>query len=177
MRKLRALVILPTRELVQQVHDVFDHYCHAVQSKHAAHPIKVLHTHPSLHPLCACKLYVYAVRGQVGTASGAQPLAQEQAQLIRQLPTGEYISLVDILITTPGMLASLLVRLVACSHTDTCCGAGRLMEHMGVSSGFTLAHLRFVVIDEADRLLGSATAMASITELLNHLESCTKMVC
>jgi superfamily II DNA/RNA helicase len=51
------------------------------------------------------------------------------------------------------------------------------MEHMGVSSGFTLAHLRFVVIDEADRLLGSATAMASITELLNHLESCTKMVC
>jgi hypothetical protein len=63
------------------------------------------------------KLHVHAERGQVGTASGAQPLAQEQAQLIRQLPTGEYVSLVDILITTPGMLAFLCVWLPSLTLT------------------------------------------------------------
>lgn len=33
------------------------------------------------------------------------------------------------------------------------CTPGRLMEHLDVTPGFTLQHLRFLVIDEADRLL------------------------
>jgi ATP-dependent RNA helicase DDX51/DBP6 len=42
-----------------------------------------------------------------------------------------YRSLVDILVTTPG----------------------RLVDHLQSTSGFTLKHLRFLVIDEADRVI------------------------
>ena len=36
------------------------------------------------------------------------------------------------------------------------CTPGRLLEHLQRTSGFTLQHLRFLVLDEADRLLGNA---------------------
>lgn len=42
-----------------------------------------------------------------------------------------YYSLVDIIVTTPG----------------------RLVDHLQSTSGFTLKHLRFLVIDEADRVI------------------------
>ena len=42
-----------------------------------------------------------------------------------------YHSLVDIIVTTPG----------------------RLVDHLQSTSGFTLKHLRFLVIDEADRVI------------------------
>lgn len=50
--------------------------------------------------------------------------------LIDHVPT--YHSAVDILICTPG----------------------RLIEHLNTTLGFTLAHLRWLVLDEADKLLG-----------------------
>ena len=36
------------------------------------------------------------------------------------------------------------------------CTPGRLLEHLQSTEGFTLQHLRFLVLDEADRLLGNA---------------------
>ena len=36
------------------------------------------------------------------------------------------------------------------------CTPGRLLEHLQRTNGFTLQHLRFLVLDEADRLLGNA---------------------
>jgi ATP-dependent RNA helicase DDX51/DBP6 len=44
-----------------------------------------------------------------------------------------YYSSVDILVTTPG----------------------RLMEHLDTTRGFSVADLKFLVVDEADRLLAS----------------------
>jgi ATP-dependent RNA helicase DDX51/DBP6 len=36
------------------------------------------------------------------------------------------------------------------------CTSGRLLDHLQLTKGFTLQHLRFLVLDEADRLLGNA---------------------
>jgi superfamily II DNA/RNA helicase len=36
------------------------------------------------------------------------------------------------------------------------CTPGRLLEHLQATAGFSLQHLRFLVMDEADRLLGNA---------------------
>ncbi|KIP05012.1 hypothetical protein PHLGIDRAFT_31066 [Phlebiopsis gigantea 11061_1 CR5-6] len=103
--RLRALVVLPTRDLVTQVRETFE--------------------------------AVSKGRGlKIGTATGQHSFAHEQAQLIAdrspQLQGGS--SRVDILICTPG----------------------RLIDHLTGTPNFSLQHLRFLVIDEADRLLAQS---------------------
>ncbi|KAI0783558.1 DEAD-domain-containing protein [Abortiporus biennis] len=103
--RLRALVVLPTRDLVVQVRETFE--------------------------------AISKGRGlKIGTATGQHSFAHEQAQLIADyspsLQGGS--SKVDILICTPG----------------------RLMDHLNGTPNFSLQHLRFLVIDEADRLLAQS---------------------
>ncbi|KAI9000568.1 DEAD-domain-containing protein [Trametes punicea] len=103
--RLRALVVLPTRDLVVQVRETFE--------------------------------AVAKGRGlKIGTATGQHSFAHEQAQLIAErhadLQGGS--SKVDILICTPG----------------------RLIDHLNGTPNFSLQHLRFLVIDEADRLLAQS---------------------
>ncbi|KAI0087292.1 P-loop containing nucleoside triphosphate hydrolase protein [Irpex rosettiformis] len=103
--RLRALIVLPTRDLVTQVRETFEE--------------------------------VAKGRGlKIGTATGQHSFAHEQAQLIADksasLQGGS--SKVDILICTPG----------------------RLMDHLNSSPNFSLQHLRFLVVDEADRLLAQS---------------------
>ncbi|KAF8071687.1 DEAD-domain-containing protein [Lyophyllum atratum] len=103
--RLRALIVLPTRDLVTQVRETFE--------------------------------ALGKGRGlQIGTATGQQSFSHEQSQLIAdkssQLKGGS--SKVDILICTPG----------------------RLMDHIHGTPNFSLQHLRFLVIDEADRLLAQS---------------------
>ncbi|EJD06978.1 DEAD-domain-containing protein [Fomitiporia mediterranea MF3/22] len=103
--KLRALVVLPTRDLVLQVQEVFE--------------------------------AVGKGRGlKIGVATGQHSFAHEQGQLVPDQDKGSQggASKVDILICTPG----------------------RLMDHLNGTPGFTLQHLRFLVIDEADRLLAQS---------------------
>ncbi|KAI3756735.1 hypothetical protein L1987_56558 [Smallanthus sonchifolius] len=112
---LRALVVLPTRDLALQVMDVF----------------------ASIAP---------AVGLSVGLAVGQSSIADEISMLIERpkLEAGvcydpesrpmELRSAVDILVATPG----------------------RLMDHINNTKGFTLEHLRFLVVDETDRLLREA---------------------
>ncbi|ETW83020.1 hypothetical protein HETIRDRAFT_383070 [Heterobasidion irregulare TC 32-1] len=102
---LRALIVLPTRDLVAQVRETFE--------------------------------AVGKGRGlKIGTATGQHSFAHEQSQLIADksshLQGGS--SKVDILICTPG----------------------RLMDHLNETPNFSLQHLRFLVIDEADRLLAQS---------------------
>lgn len=140
--KLRGLIVVPTRELVAQARDYLE--------------------------VCAS-----GSRLQIGTAVGSKSIQEEQDHLIdlgqrydpeeyqaeqeqgyneiqdlmdwdfdnlnrRRDDAGhlinyvdEYTSKVDILICTPG----------------------RLVDHMRSTKGFTLAHVQWLVIDEADRLL------------------------
>ncbi|KAI9302128.1 P-loop containing nucleoside triphosphate hydrolase protein [Cunninghamella echinulata] len=116
--RLRALIILPTRDLVIQVKETFDAFVKGTDLK-------------------------------VGVALGQHSFAHEQSTLVGELDeryTGGK-SKVDILIATPG----------------------RLMDHMKDTPNFTLQHLRFLVIDEADRLLNQ-----SYQDWLNHILQATK---
>lgn len=112
---IRALVVLPTRDLALQVKEVF----------------------AALAP---------AVGLSVGLAVGQSSISDEISLLINKpkLEAGicydpedfsqEFESLVDILVATPG----------------------RLMDHINNTKGFTLEHLRYLVVDETDRLLREA---------------------
>uniref|UniRef100_A0A336MJC5 ATP-dependent RNA helicase n=1 Tax=Culicoides sonorensis TaxID=179676 RepID=A0A336MJC5_CULSO len=62
--------------------------------------------------------------------SNSLPIAQERSRLVEQV-NGQYYSKVDIVVTT----------------------AGRLIEHLQSTEGFSIKELRFLVIDEADRVM------------------------
>ncbi|GAA5987439.1 hypothetical protein JCM5350_002762 [Sporobolomyces pararoseus] len=101
--RLRALVLLPTRDLVGQVRETFEGFAKGTGLK-------------------------------IGVATGQHSFAHEQSVLVgddlpESLEGGS--SQVDILIATPG----------------------RLIDHLKSTKGFSLQHLRFLVVDEADRLL------------------------
>ncbi|KAJ1032443.1 hypothetical protein NDA16_000467 [Ustilago loliicola] len=108
--RLRALIVLPTRDLVSQVRSTLE-------------------------------LIAKGSGLRIGTATGQHSFAHEQSQLVGSIGGGEdeeenapKVSKVDILIATPG----------------------RLIDHLDSTPGFTLTHLRFLVIDEADRLLNQS---------------------
>ncbi|VVB00984.1 unnamed protein product [Arabis nemorensis] len=115
VRCIRALVVLPTRDLALQVKNVFN----------------------AIAP---------AVGLSVGLAMGQSSISDEISKLIKtpKLDAGicydpedlseSLESAVDILVATPG----------------------RLMDHINNTKGFTLEHLRFLVVDETDRLLREA---------------------
>ncbi|XP_007640575.2 ATP-dependent RNA helicase DDX51 isoform X1 [Cricetulus griseus] len=98
---IRALVVLPTKELAQQVSKVFNIYTDAT-------------------PL------------RVALVTGQKSLAKEQESLVQKTVDG-YRCLADILVATPG----------------------RLVDHIDQTPGFSLQQLRFLVIDEADRMIDS----------------------
>ena len=101
--RVRALVVLPVKDLAVQVYKVF--------ATHAA----------SL-----------GLKVGLAVSGHEQSLAKERASLLtRSHLSGEYHSRVDILVATPG----------------------RLVDHLQTSAGFSLRHLRFLVIDEADRMM------------------------
>eukprot|EP01105_Mastigella_eilhardi_P003521 TRINITY_DN1453_c0_g1_i6.p1 TRINITY_DN1453_c0_g1~~TRINITY_DN1453_c0_g1_i6.p1 ORF type:complete len:694 (+),score=187.56 TRINITY_DN1453_c0_g1_i6:31-2082(+) len=109
--RLRCLVLVPTRELAQQVHVVITKLCHNTI------------------------LTVGAAYGQVNFQNEQQVLVggcdrSDSSEMAGSPPAGGS-SLVDVLVATPG----------------------RLIEHMHSTPAFTLQHVIFLVIDEADKLL------------------------
>ncbi|WRT70839.1 uncharacterized protein IL334_007838 [Kwoniella shivajii] len=103
--RLRALIVLPTRDLVVQVRDTLE-------------------------------LLAKGSGLNIGSVTGQHSFSQEQSQLVADMETPLLggSSKLDILIATPG----------------------RLMDHLSSTPNFTLQHLRFLVIDEADRLLNQS---------------------
>ncbi|KAF9048459.1 P-loop containing nucleoside triphosphate hydrolase protein [Panaeolus papilionaceus] len=102
--RLRALIVLPTRDLVSQVRETFETLSKGTGLK-------------------------------VGTATGQHSFNHEQSQLVQTTSSVQGgSSKVDILICTPG----------------------RLIDHIVGTPNFSLQHLRFLVIDEADRLLAQS---------------------
>uniref|UniRef100_A0A7N6B517 ATP-dependent RNA helicase n=1 Tax=Anabas testudineus TaxID=64144 RepID=A0A7N6B517_ANATE len=99
--EVRALAVLPTKELAQQVSKVFMSYAEGTTLK-------------------------------VVMLAGQKSFAAEQASL-SELRGGKRRSLADIVVATPG----------------------RLVDHINKNSGLCLEHLRFLIIDEADRMVDS----------------------
>jgi ATP-dependent RNA helicase DDX51/DBP6 len=118
--RLRALILLPSRELAVQVFNVFQELVENTDVK------VMLSTSNKSFEEEQWQLVGYREHLPVldWEFSGRSPFVVPQ--------TG--ISLVDILIATPG----------------------RLLDHIHFTPGFTLEHLRFLVLDEADRLLSNA---------------------
>ncbi|KAL0490015.1 hypothetical protein AKO1_009416 [Acrasis kona] len=98
--KLRAIVIVPTRQLASQVHHVFSKF------------------EPFTNKKCAL-------------LNGTLHFNQEQEQLLSTLTNGELEWKVDVVVGT----------------------AQRLLQHVKETPGFSLEHLRFIVMDEVDVLL------------------------
>lgn len=147
IRRLRALILLPTRDLVNQVRETLDSL-----NKGLGGPNGDL---------------------KVGICMGNSSFANEQNMLVekrknylssdldedeedldqgfdkeseRREISGDgylYSSKVDILLATPG----------------------RLIDHLKSTKGFNLKHLRFLIVDEADRLMGQ-----SFQEWIGRLE-------
>ncbi|XP_038430610.1 ATP-dependent RNA helicase DDX51 isoform X2 [Canis lupus familiaris] len=99
--QVRALVVLPTKELAQQVSKVFNIYTDAT-------------------PL------------RVALITGQKSLVKEQESLVQKTVDG-FRCLADVVVATPG----------------------RLVDHIDQTPGFSLQHLRFLIIDEADRMIDS----------------------
>ncbi|KAK3598767.1 hypothetical protein CHS0354_015562 [Potamilus streckersoni] len=97
--QVRALAILPVRDLAMQVFKVFQTYCEGTKLK-------------------------------VGLLIGQTTFHSEQQSLVSHRLNG-YTSLMDIVVCTPG----------------------RLVDHINKTEGFNLSHLRFLVVDEADRMM------------------------
>ncbi|XP_010084436.1 PREDICTED: ATP-dependent RNA helicase DDX51, partial [Pterocles gutturalis] len=97
--QVRALVVLPTKELAQQVSKVFNIYTDGTGLK-------------------------------VVLITGQKSFAKEQEMLVQKKVTG-YCSLADIIVATPG----------------------RLTDHINQTLGFSLTQLRFLIVDEADRMI------------------------
>ncbi|KAJ3411722.1 ATP-dependent RNA helicase dbp6 [Chytridiales sp. JEL 0842] len=129
--RLRALIVVPTRDLAIQVKSTFDAL---LRSGHnGANGIKV------------------------GMVTGSTSFKAEQKGLV-DLPRESNVrhaaafangqiseDSIDVETTGPGLGSSKIDVLIATP--------GRLTDHLKSTKGFTLNHLRYLVMDEADRLL------------------------
>jgi ATP-dependent RNA helicase DDX51/DBP6 len=130
--RLKALIMLPSRELATQVFRVFSRLCQKSDIK-------------------------------VAIASGQTQFEEEQKQL-----TGSFFANNSDNNNCLGFKSNVnsTRRLYVESNsggdfnTSTVdilvCTPGRLLDHLQYSKGFTLKYLSFLVLDEADRLLGNA---------------------
>ncbi|XP_008399689.1 ATP-dependent RNA helicase DDX51 [Poecilia reticulata] len=99
--EIRALAVLPTKELAQQVFKVFASYAEGT-------PVKVV-----------------MLGGQRSFAAECASLSEQRGSV--------RCSTADIVVVTPG----------------------RLVDHINKNPDFCLEHLRFLIIDEADRMIDS----------------------
>ena len=127
--RLQSLILLPSKELASQVFKVF---CGLAKGSN----IKVL------------------------LANGQRDFKEEQILLTGTVSVLEeeenhinwekhYYSNDKYWSNPPGIFGSSTVHILICTP-------GRLSEHLNKTRGFTLQHLQFLVLDEADRLLANA---------------------
>ncbi len=172
--RLRAVVVVPTRELVQQVQDVCETCARAFAA--ASQPASSVSTSASVSGKKTVR---------IGVAVGSQSFRKEQAALVeeeqvydpegyqallrarQQWPFGadgheneggqgtaeETFGLPDPATTLP--LPDHVVRHVS-SVDVLICTPGRLVEHLQATPGFSLDYVRWLVVDEADKLLGQS---------------------
>lgn len=148
IRRLRALIILPSRDLARQVHQVFVHYSQGSNLRigltigqsdfqNEQHQLLVgseVNDDDSGGNGADSRYYQHVLNPyNLDLALKAFPAGQRDSRKPVVLPRGGQ-SAVDVLVATPG----------------------RLVDHLDKTPGFTLQHLRYLVIDEADRLVSQS---------------------
>lgn len=128
--RLRALVLLPSRELANQVFEVFGKLTHNTHLKTAL-------------------------------ATGQTDFEQEQRTLLGYLAPGAgthgSVRAITNMYSNQNLYEFPDDTQLGKSNVDILvCTSGRLLDHLQLTKGFTLQYLRFLVLDEADRLLGNA---------------------
>lgn len=124
VRRLRCLVVVPTRDLAVQVKHTFDWFC----------------GEKGIDLKCEC-------------AIGQSSFNDEQLRLI-QYQRQDGFSGFHLPSSIHSPLSSHSSSLISESAIDILvCTPGRLMDHLHSTNGFTLQHLEYLVIDEVDRLL------------------------
>ncbi|RMZ87895.1 hypothetical protein DV736_g4881, partial [Chaetothyriales sp. CBS 134916] len=140
--RLRAVIVVPTRELVKQVRQL-------------------------------CDTCIAGTTLKVATAAGSQSLREEQSLLVsedeifdpdeyrrrQQTPIDWSIFSVEELIKDTS-----IARVRTVDHVAVCeskidiliTTPGRLVDHLQSTRGFKLDHVKWLVVDEADRLLNES---------------------
>jgi ATP-dependent RNA helicase DDX51/DBP6 len=145
--RLRALLVLPSRELATQVYGVF---CRLSRSTNILTAVCTGQTSlEDEQKLIMGAHFNNGSKGSYGSIDSESLFSNRDIYYNAPGPLG--ISAVDILICTPG----------------------RLLDHIQNTAGFTLQHLRFLVLDEADRLLGNAyhSWVRTLVQSANSTES------
>lgn len=145
--RLRALLVLPSRELATQVYGVF---CRLSRSTNILTAVCTGQTSlEDEQKLIMGAHFNNGSKGSYGSIDSESLFSNRDIYYNAPGPLG--ISAVDILICTPG----------------------RLLDHIQNTAGFTLQHLRFLILDEADRLLGNAyhSWVRTLVQSANSTES------
>lgn len=149
IRKLRGLVIMPTRELVTQAKDICEICASAFPSGSYRTRVKIgtavgnenfrleqnmlMNQELLYDPVEYEKLQLRLNKKWENSEEGSDEEILFDEEVVSALPDHiiRHVSKVDILICTPG----------------------RLVEHIKSTPGFTLEHIKWLVVDEADKLL------------------------
>jgi ATP-dependent RNA helicase DDX51/DBP6 len=143
VRRLRALVVLPSRDLANQVYKVFQSFVKGSDLK--------VGLAIGQSDFEAEKMALTLDPDSTGADTAQQRLLFDPGNLDLALQTYQHT-----------MSSASLQHDEAPSGRDGCtvdilvCTPGRLVDHLDNTPGFTLQHLRFMVVDEADRLLSQS---------------------
>ena len=140
VRRLRAVIVVPTRELVDQARDIFHQLDSgleigvAVGSKSLREERETFikkdwSFDPEEYRAAQLREIEDNSWNWLDESSDEDEKDDPLAELPNLVPT--YLSKIDVLICTPG----------------------RLVDHMRNTKGFTLEHVQWLIIDEADKLL------------------------
>ena len=163
LRRLRALVVLPGRDLAKQVHDVFVRYAKGSNLKiglavGGGKRSDLLNERRSLVVEKYNESYSEA-RDDNGSLIRRKNggIVESAAARTRHSfdPTSIHAAL-DAFDGTTRKLNGLQVQPTIGGHSAVdilVATPGRLIDHLDSTPGFSLQHLRFLVIDEADRLV------------------------
>ena len=148
--RLRALLLLPSRELANQVYRVFCRLARGTDLSIAVCTGQTPIDEEQRLIMGAC----YSAGGSAAPSSAARGSSGSRStnsQSANHL-TGhgeKFFSNRDLYFQSNDALGNSAVDILICTP-------GRLLDHIQHTPGFTLRHLRFLVLDEADRLLGNA---------------------
>lgn len=132
IKRLKALIILPNRELAYQVHNVMQKY--AVWTETESSHVELLKVGLAVGGYRSTENEDFVASSNMTSSDVIHRLYSNES-LHTVGGCGQHSSKIDVLVCTPG----------------------RLLFHLENTVGFTLAHLQYLVLDEADRLLGNAS--------------------